>query len=426
MPLSGILMMLSSIGMHAYTHNANNKKARQLLESQHNYQKAAIEKKFEHMRQMQEEQARLTIELEEDMHKERMEEIKNEYNNILDQFIFTQALKSWPLNILPSTMKNESFGELIGNNIQTITIHCILTPSNCKNFNTWIYPSLDFLLQAEINNKWNSMTSHPIAYYGNAWTQGNPKFNNLLNSIELLRTKLKQVPCIVITPYFKSQEEINDGENGISFRINTWGMGTTNTDFYTITPPKGLFSKEKEYVEGAKYRDKESNNSELKDITLKEFVPYLESLIGSIADNYFWSMYNIIPSLPQIIKDSEQHSFLKNGIISYYKELFIHEKQELEEGVSLKSSKLDLLIDFLKNTVGILDSSEFNKQLKDLFLSACSLRGLNISDIDNAIKHIKKNDLFLPCDSEFITKFKELYKFEDANMLTTNIKKTKE
>lgn len=47
---------------------------------------------------------------------------------------------------------------------------------------------------------------------------------------------------------------------------------------------------------------KEEMTDDFSNTTIEEFVPYLESLIGFVADNYFWTMYKTIPHLIDIKK----------------------------------------------------------------------------------------------------------------------------
>lgn len=75
-----LLAMIGSIGLQFFTNSKNNAKVREIQESQKEYQKAAQLKQFERMRQLQADQARLAMELEKEIHEERIEEIEKEYH----------------------------------------------------------------------------------------------------------------------------------------------------------------------------------------------------------------------------------------------------------------------------------------------------------------------------------------------------------
>lgn len=297
-PLS-LTMMLGSIGLQFFTNEKNNKKARELQESQKEYQEAAQQKQFDRMRQLQAEQAKLAMELEEDIHRERMLEIEKDYDEVLDRLIDNFALQNWPLNVLPFIMKGESYGSLIRGGSRTLAMHCILTPSNCSNFNKQVYKEIDFRLEAEVNTHWNTQSEHPVVYYGGAWKKINTSEDELLTDIQLLRSQIKSVPCILLTPYFY--------DNGLIFRITMWGMGDDKTTF-SITPPEGLFSYEKYYKKGLSYEYTEEYGDDLYITTIEEFVQYLENLIGAVADKYFWSMYHIVPILPSLNIENKERN----------------------------------------------------------------------------------------------------------------------
>lgn len=308
-----LLAMIGSIGLQFFTNSKNNAKVREIQESQKEYQKAAQLKQFERMRQLQADQARLAMELEKEIHEERIEEIEKEYDEVLDHLIDDFALQSWPLNVLPFIMRGESYGSLIRGGSRTIAIHCVLTPSNCSNFNKQIYQALDFRLEVEMNNHWNCQSTHPVMYYGGAWKKNSFNEDDLLTDIQLLRTELKNIPCLIITPHFDS--------NGLTFVINLWGMGEDKAA-YTITPPCELFSYNSTYKKGIDYGYTEEMGFDLYNTTIEEFVPYIESLIGFIADKYFWSLYGTAPQLASIysrnsipLAKSIRNIYIENNLI---------------------------------------------------------------------------------------------------------------
>lgn len=163
-------MMVASIGMQFFNNYANSKKNEEIQEKQREFQRAAAEHDFERMRKLQTESAKLALELEAEVHKERVEDINSNYDALLDNFAHSFAIQNWPLNVLPFVMKGESFGTLF-NGTKSINLHCILTPSNCDWFNKNFYDDIDLRLEAEMNNNWNAQSTHPVVYYGGAWNR---------------------------------------------------------------------------------------------------------------------------------------------------------------------------------------------------------------------------------------------------------------
>lgn len=279
-------MIAVSIGAQLFNSWQANKKTEELQARQREFQRAAQQKEFDYMRQLQREAAQLALEIEADVHKQRLEDIEANYDDVVKQYSNEIAIKKWPLKVLPFVMRGESFGTFF-NGTKSIALHVILTPSNCDRFNEAVYMDIDLELEAACNKHWNAQTSHPIAYYGGAWRK--PTLD--LDHIDLLKTQLKNVPTVVITPYFGPE---------LYFRVKMWGMGKDTE--VKIELPNDLFSYD--YEKGMNYSPKDENpKGDLIDTTIEEFVPYLECLIGYIADTYFWEMYKITPILPILLEN---------------------------------------------------------------------------------------------------------------------------
>lgn len=314
-----ITMMVASIGMQFFNNYANSKKNEEIQEKQREFQKAAAEHDFERMRKLQTESAKLALELETEVHKERVKEINSNYDALLDNFAHNFAIQNWPLNVLPFVMKGESFGTLFNGTTQSVNLHCILTPSNCEWFNRDFYDDIDLRLEAEMNNKWNAQTTHPIVYYGGAWNRRSMNkgisIPNVvdLDDIELLKVKLKDVPVVVITPYF---------DPWLHFKVKLWGMGKDSEAPYRIDIPHGNDIEYSQRIFSYDYhKDDTELTEDFENTTIEEFVPYLECLIGFIADKYFWSLYKVVPILPNIIESNrnEVNEQIKDIISNNYK-----------------------------------------------------------------------------------------------------------
>ena len=295
-----ITMMVASIGMQFFNNYANSKKNTEIQKKQREFQKAAAEHDFERMRKLQAESAKLALELEAEVHKERVEDINSNYDALLENFPHSFTIQNWPLNVLPFIMKGESFGTLFNGTTQSVNMHCIFTPSNCDWFNEMFYDDIDLRLEAEMNNNWNAQSTHPIVYYGGGWNRrslkhGVSKPNPIdLDDIGLLETHLKNIPVLVVTPYF---------DPWLHFRVKLWGMGKDSELPYRIDIPHGdIENSIRIFSYDYNKEMKEEMTDDFSNTTIEEFVPYLESLIGFVADNYFWTMYKTIPHLIDIKK----------------------------------------------------------------------------------------------------------------------------
>lgn len=352
-----ITMMVASIGMQFFNNYANSKKNKEIQKKQRDFQKAAAEHDFERMRKLQAESAKLALELEAEVHKERVEDINSNYDALLDSFAHSFAIKNWPLNVLPFVMKGESFGTLFNGTIQSVNLHCILTPSNSEWFNQNFYDDIDLRLEAEMNNNWNAQTTHPIVYYGGAWNRRTkkkwgsvPDVVNLVD-IDLLKIQLKDIPVIVITPYF---------DPWLHFKVKLWGMGK-DSDPYIIRIPHGNDVEDAKRIFSYDYHNDnpEITDDDFVNTTIEEFVPYLECLIGFIADKYFWSMYKQSPKLPQIIVSYKMdiNSQLKETITNNY-------QYEIKQAISsLKCASLpyDDFECYLNSVSPIISESQFKE-----------------------------------------------------------------
>ena len=325
-----LTMMVASIGLHFFNNYANNKKNKEIQEKQREFQRAAAEHDFERMRRLQAESAKLALELEAEVHKERVEDINNNYDTLLENFAHSFTVRNWPLSVLPFVMKGESFGSLFNGTTQSVNLHCILTPSNCEWFNANFYDDIDLRLEAEMNSKWNAQSTHPIVYYGGAWNRRTdrtgisvPKNIDLVD-IDLIKTSLKNVPVVVITPYF---------DPWLHFKVRMWGMGEDAGAPFRIDIPHGE-EVNGSYQEPAKrifsfdyHKDKYELTAEFENKTVDEFVPYLECLLGFIADKYFWSMYKVSPQTPSLLSNNLGEPGLQN-----YKEFYIsYAKEQLSK-----------------------------------------------------------------------------------------------
>lgn len=318
-----ITMMVASVGLQFFNNYATSKKNKEIQAKQREFQKATAEHDFERARKAQAEAARIALELEAEVHQERVEDIQKNYDSLLENFAHGFAISNWPLNVLPFVMKGESFGSLIAGTAKSISMHCVFTPSNCVWFNEFFYDDLDSRVEAEMNNNWNSQSTHPIVYYGGGWNRRENKHGISipslidLDDIALLKNKLKNIPTMVITPFFDPY---------LHFKVQLWGMGKDSDMPFRIDMPNKEMGDNNRIFTFDYNKDSTPEFSEsFYNTTTKEFVAYLVSLIGFMADKYFWSMYGVKPYLPSNMSQTI-------GILpAYYADLYEEELRSYTE-----------------------------------------------------------------------------------------------
>lgn len=295
-----VTMMVASIGLQFFNNYVNNRKNRELQAHQREVQSAALRHDIERMRKAQAAAARVSLELDTETHQERLSEIEKSYDTLIANFAHSFAVSNWPLNVLPFIMRGESFGGLMGGSSRAINIHCILTPSNCPWFNEYFYDDLDLRIETEMNNTWNAQSTHPIVYYGGGWNRRENRSNGRstpslidLDDITLLKNQLRQIPTLVITPYFDPY---------LYLKVHIWGMGKDSQVPFRIDIPHGEIEPSGRLLSYDYNKDKkEELTDDFFETTMEEMVPLLTCLIGFVADKYFWSLYGVEPILPKYI-----------------------------------------------------------------------------------------------------------------------------
>ena len=112
---------------------------------------------------------KVQIELDDEVHRQRLKDIEHEYDNLLTSTAFAANILDWPLNSLPFLIKGESLGTMLGVTRKDIAIHCFFTISNNKSFNDNIYAELDQKIEQFCNLNYGPTSSHQMIYYGNGW-----------------------------------------------------------------------------------------------------------------------------------------------------------------------------------------------------------------------------------------------------------------
>ena len=414
MPALTSIMVLANVGLQLFN-NWRSTNTNQALQQKHQeFQQASLERNHERMMQLLREGHTMQEQIEHEMHKTRIENIGEDFDKLIQRVFQQHALQKWPLSVLPMVMKNQSLGSYRANSDENIALHVIFTPSNCDNFNASIFPQIENELEVFCNQHWNTLSSHPILFYGEAWKSCKAPTDN---EIAQLYADLPHLPALMITPYFRP-------DNGkLVFNIHMWGIGEKKD--LEMRPTNDEFSKYDTYVPNINYDD------DLVQLTIKEFVPYLQCMIGYLADVYFWSTHNIVPVLPSIfaMKNLDVNTKIQHNLRDWYSNIYLSNLEMLKNGCSIADSNaLVSLFRYLVATTNVLDHDLFQKQLEALYLNACLLRGYKTSEINDAIVYASKNNIFLPSDSIFLnyfTKFHKVLGNKEKNKNLINAKKMK-
>ena len=390
-PLS-LALMAVNVGASVFNNWRNNKQSHKLQEKQQEFARAAAERNKQRMWQLMREGQELALEMERETHENRLEDIRNDFDRILHRLAYIEAIKTWPLKVLPIVMKNQSLGSLTATADENIAIHCILTPSNCIQFNKYILPIIEEKLADFCNLHWSTLSSHPILFYSGAWKTG-----TIPTGVEVsqLKTNLNNLPTLLITPFFKP-------EGGITFQINAWGIGVElETEIECAD-----FSYAESYKSGIDYQTEE----DIKERTIEEVVPYLQCLIGYIADQYFWTNHNESPLLPTLLAmkvvntDGMQYlNATSNERYSNLLDVCVRESQAMPFSP-------DKMLSLLEGSSALWDDSVRKEKLEEFFVTNIQGRCENkIFSMKEALSY----DLYSKEDLPFLRKFIELYQYCD-------------
>lgn len=403
-PLS-LALITANVGASVFNNWRNNKQSQKLQEKQQEFARAAAERNKQRMWQLMREGQELALEMERESHENRLTDIRNDFDRILHRLAYAQAINTWPLKVLPIVMKNQSLGSLTATADENIAMHCILTPSNCTTFNKHILPIIEDKLADFCNLHWSTLSSHPILFYSGAWKTG-----TIPTGVEVsqLKTNLSNLPTLLITPFFKP-------ERGIVFQLNTWGIGVElETD---------IECSDLSYADSYKCGIDYQVEVDIKERTIEEFVPYLQCLIGYIADQYFWTNHNEAPLLPTLLAinvvNTDGMRYLNTASEERYSNLLdVCEKES--QAMPFSPNKM---LTLLEGCTTIWDNSTRKGKLEKIFINNVQKRsGDRISTMKDALSY----ELYSKEDLPFVSKFVELYQYNDYKEELSNLIKVLE
>lgn len=315
MAIGAITMILTNVGLQIYNNWCGSRQNAALQQKREEFERAAKDRNKEHMWRLMREGQELTLQLENEKHADRLKELKDEVDHLLERLTYEATISNWPLKVLPIVMKNQALGNLLANQEENVAMHVIFTRSNYDKFNKFVYPVVEKQLEQYCDKHWSTMTDHPILFYSGAWK---PMVNPTDVQVAAMREELKNLPTLLITPFFRP----NDGK--LVFQLHMWGVGANSTDKFEVpeiepTDFQRPFNNQDDY---------DSEDGLLEEI-VEDLVPYLECMIGYMADTYFWSSAGLTPVLPKLLTDGSINTDGMRYLINDYKDYYCRLEENL-------------------------------------------------------------------------------------------------
>lgn len=330
-----VAMILASVGFQVYNSWRGSKQNALLQQKRQEFEQAAIKRQTERMWKLMREGEELNLQLEREKLKDRIKKLNEDVGMLLPELAVEKAINNWPMNVLPIVMKKQTLGNLIaGQFTESASLHCVFTPSNCTEFNKHVFFRVEKELERYCNQYWSMVSNHPIMFYSGAWKS---KTSPTGTQVDLMRTALSNLPTILITPYFRP----NDGK--LVIQMHVWGVGSTDdnnmlSDTYEFEPNN--FQRD--------YNNKDNYEKEafLLDNIIEDLVPYLQCLIGYMADTYFWSSSGQAPLLPHLLIDktinTDGMKYLISDSREYYDKLLLIGEERAKENPFVQDNLLNL------------------------------------------------------------------------------------
>ena len=352
MAIGAITMILANVGLQIYNNWCGSRQNAALQQKREEFERAAKERNTEHMWRLMREGQELSLQLEKEKHSDRINELKDEVDHLLEKLTYETTISNWPLKVLPIVMKNQAFGNLLANQEENIAMHVIFTRSNYDKFNKLVYPVVEKQLEQYCDKHWSTMTDHPILFYSGAWK---PAVNPTDVQVMAMREELKNLPTLLITPFFRP----NDGK--LVFQLHMWGVGANSTDKFDVpeiepTDFQRTFTNQDDY----------DNEEGLLEEIVEDLVSYLECMIGYMADTYFWSSAGLAPHLPLLVTNgtinTDGMKYLVDDSREYYDQLLLESEENAKKNPFVQQNLLNLF----EGSAELWDEGTRKEKLEDI------------------------------------------------------------
>lgn len=395
MAIGAITMILANVGLQIYNNWCGSRQNAALQQKREEFERAAKERNTEHMWRLMREGQELTLQLEKEKHADRLNELKDEVDHLLEKLTYETTISNWPLKVLPIVMKNQAFGNLLANQEENIAMHVIFTRSNYDKFNKLVYPVVEKQLEQYCDKHWSTMTDHPILFYSGAWK---PVVNPTDVQVTAMREELKNLPTLLITPFFRP----NDGK--LVFQLHMWGVGANSTNKFDV-PEIEPTDFQRPFCNQDDYDNEEGLLEEI----VEDLVPYLECMIGYMSDTYFWSSTGLAPHLPLLLTsgaiNTDGMKYLVEDAKGYF-ETLAKEEELYSKYQPFADTKALSLYD---GTSCFYQDDSRKVKLESIFISYCSqhtARDFHSMTESLDVSYFAKEDL------PFICKFRSLYQYD--------------
>lgn len=395
MPIGAITMILANVGLQIYNNWCGSRQNAALQQKREEFERAAKDRNTEHMWRLMREGQELTLQLENEKHADRLKELKDEVDHLLERLTYETTISNWPLKVLPIVMKNQAFGNLLANQEENIAMHVVFTRSNYDKFNKLVYPIVEKQLEQYCDKHWSTMTDHPILFYSGAWK---PMVNPTDVQVTAMREELKNLPTLLITPFFRP----NDGK--FVFQLHMWGVGANSTDKFDV-PEIEPTDFQRPFCNQDDYDNEEGLLEEI----VEDLVPYLECMIGYMADTYFWSSAGLAPHLPLLLTNGAINTDGMKYLVEKTKEYFERLAKEEEQYAKYQPFAETKALNLYDGTSCFYHDDSRKVKLESIFISYCSQHTANdyhsmadVLDVNNFTKE----------DLPFIRQFRGLYQYD--------------
>ncbi|MBQ3250282.1 MAG: hypothetical protein IJB05_03960 [Bacteroidales bacterium] len=276
-----IVTLIVQAGAATWNYFSNKKHTETIKELQRKSKKKSLEEEIERSQERFKLSCRLQLQMEQEAHIERLNEINQSFIDSFEKYTHQYALTtSYPLNISPYVIRNSVIPMSYNRPEHTREgVFCILTNSNDTPFNRNILPLLDQELSAMISEYWNQRSLHTICYYTDMWKNGVLfSEDDIKNLKAILRT-----PTITITPFIVRNEDFSR----LEIKINLWNGSQ-----------EGSYS----YDTGIAFRHPIVNLSKKEKHKLaSDALTHILCSMGFQTDLYYWTTSHQSPLLPYLI-----------------------------------------------------------------------------------------------------------------------------
>lgn len=401
MPIGTITMILATVGSQVYNSWCNSRQNAELQQKREEYEFAARRRNTEQMWRLLREGQELTMQLEAEKHQQRLDEMKGELDNLLHKLTYEAAISNWPLKVLPIVMKNQAFGNLLANQEESVAMHIFFTRSNYEKFNRLVFPIVEKELEQYCNKYWSTVSDHPVLFYSGAWKTPN---NPTSVQIDALRSELRNLPTLLIMPFFRP----SDGK--LVFQAHLWGVGALSSNQFEIPeiePISDEFHFKYTYTDQQDYE----KEGEVLDSIVKDLVPYLQCLIGYMADTYFWSSVGLAPHLPLLVTNgtinTDRMKYLISDSREYYEQLLLTSEEKAKENPFMQENLLNLY----DGSAELWDEETRKEKITHAFLSDYKrITGVNFLSLDDALQHSISSQESLQSNSLIFSVLNRWYK----------------